>query len=504
MKVICAVKKEVMSFFSHLNPCFADNADQLKCILAEKEPCLLFLDVFHITPGILKEIRESKDTCLASLLLESAAQISMMRALYPEFRLISLAELPGTREMFSAEMFQDIIASEYVNDMIYGHPERIRELDFLFRTLRVKITPQIVFTVIFDDFWAICENRDNVYRYRLKRSLLNSTRKALSRGYTALAATLMGTDKIVVLLNCKDLCGEGAENYAAECAGMLLTEIKKVTGYSISIGMSSFCAAPVLLCQAYEQSFRALEKSFQAGTGQLLRYDSKAFVRGENNQKGGLLSIQERGKKDLIVAVTTQNDFACTESLNWIFAELAMQNADASYMKSLLVSILSEISGYCVRMGLDPVDISSKILSVTSTIFKANTMNDVKTESYQFLHGLSWSLKSEVPKSTPLDMAAAYLEQYYMNNPGLNDLADLCGYSSAYFSRAFKAHFGVNFARYSRDIQLKNAKKLLLGSDMSLAEIAEKTGFQTTSYFGTVFKKEMGVSPGSYREHPGE
>lgn len=204
----------------------------------------------------------------------------------------------------------------------------------------------------------------------------------------------------------------------------------------------------------------------------------------------------------MIVAVTTQDDSLCAETLNHIFAGLAMQNADSSYIKSLSVSILSELAGYGVGMGLDAVDISAKVLSVTGAIFKANTMNDVKAESYQFLLGLSRSLKSEVPKSTPLDMAAAYLEQYYMNNPGLNEVADLCGYSPAYFSRAFKAQFGVNFVRYSREIQLKNAKKLLRGSDLSLAQIAEKTGFQTTSYLGAVFKKEVGLSPGNYRLLP--
>lgn len=499
MKVICAVKKESMSFFLHFNPYFAESAGEIGELLSGSEPCLLFIDALHITPGILKAVREKRDICLASLIAESPEQIGMMKTLYPEFRLISLANVADGREVFSAEMFKDILASEYVNDMIYGHPERILELDFLFRTMHIKITPQIVFTIVFDDFWTICEKKDNVYRYRLKRTLLNSTRKVLERGYSAVSATLMGTDKVVVLLNCRDLTGEDAEDYAARCAELLLSEIKKMTGYSVSIGMSCFCAAPALLCRAYEQSFRALEQSFMAGPGQLLRYQSPSFERGKTSKAGGSPALREQGKKDLIVAVTTQDDALCAETLNHIFAGLAMQNADSSYIKSLSVSILSELAGYGVGMGLDAVDISSKVLSVTGAIFKANTMNDVKAETYQFLQGLSRSLKSGVPKSTPLDMAAAYLEQYYMNNPGLNEVADLCGYSPAYFSRAFKARFGVNFVRYSREVQLKNAKKLLRGSDLSLAQIAEKTGFQTTSYLGAVFKKEVGLSPGNYR-----
>lgn len=72
-------------------------------------------------------------------------------------------------------------------------------------------------------------------------------------------------------------------------------------------------------------------------------------------------------------------------------------------------------------------------------------------------------------------------------------------FQKLYFSRTFKEHFGINFARYSRNIRVKQAKKLLQESDLSLPEIADKTGFRTLSYFSFVFKKETGLSPGQYR-----
>lgn len=418
----------------------------------------------------------------------------------------------------SFTMLHDIFSTEYVNDMIYDHPERLSKLSSITQLLNLELNPQIVFTIIFDNFWSICETKDNSYRYRLKRLLLDTVRNVLEKDYSAIAATLTGTDKVVVLLDCQGRFGSAAEEYARQCASELLNKVTKQTGYSITIGVSSFCAAPPLLCRAYEQSFRALEQSFQAGPGQILCYrspsakqtDKKADSKrptqerptqeqSTQEQSSQEQSTSERIKQNLIIAVTTQNKSLCTDTLDQLSAELSMQTTDSFYIKSLIVSILSEIAGYCMQMGLEPRDTSKQALAVTSSVFKANSMNDVKKEAYQFLHRLSNKLGTEAPESTPLDMAAAYLELYYMKNPSLIEMASLCGYSTSYFSRAFKERFGINFVRYLKALQIKNAKKLLCESELNLSEICEKTGFQSVSYFSSNFKKETGLSPSQYR-----
>ena len=42
-------------------------------------------------------------------------------------------------------------------------------------------------------------------------------------------------------------------------------------------------------------------------------------------------------------------------------------------------------------------------------------------------------------------------------------------------------------------------KLLKMDSSMTVAEISEKTGFQSLSYFSTIFKRETGLSPNQYR-----
>lgn len=44
--------------------------------------------------------------------------------------------------------------------------------------------------------------------------------------------------------------------------------------------------------------------------------------------------------------------------------------------------------------------------------------------------------------------------------------------------------------------------ELLRQSDLNMTEIAERTGFSTSRYFSTAFKKYTGITPTQYKESP--
>lgn len=108
----------------------------------------------------------------------------------------------GEEELPAAEMFKDILSMEYIHDLIYGHLERLTKLQPMFGLMEIEINPQIILTIVYDDFWTICEHHHNSYRYKMKRNLLNRTREVLRLGMKGIATTLIGTDKVVVVLDC--------------------------------------------------------------------------------------------------------------------------------------------------------------------------------------------------------------------------------------------------------------------------------------------------------------
>ena len=80
-----------------------------------------------------------------------------------------LTGLPG----FDLDVYRDIFSSEYVNNVIYNHPERIRRIQPVLDRLGFIRNTHFVLTMIFDNFWNICQKRDNAYRYQLPASERN-------------------------------------------------------------------------------------------------------------------------------------------------------------------------------------------------------------------------------------------------------------------------------------------------------------------------------------------
>lgn len=80
----------------------------------------------------------------------------------------------------------------------------------------------------------------------------------------------------------------------------------------------------------------------------------------------------------------------------------------------------------------------------------------------------------------------------------LSDVASVFFFNEAYLGRLFFKKTGTSFNSYLNSIRIIRAKELLL-SDMRVAEVAERVGYNSPSYFNRVFKEETGLTPGEYK-----
>ena len=85
------------------------------------------------------------------------------------------------------------------------------------------------------------------------------------------------------------------------------------------------------------------------------------------------------------------------------------------------------------------------------------------------------------------------------NKLGNDDLAREAGISRSLFQRRFRKETGMSIRDFLIEVRLAKAKTLLQNSNLSLAEISVIVGFSRQSYLGHVFKKQLGITPGSLR-----
>jgi AraC-like DNA-binding protein/quercetin dioxygenase-like cupin family protein len=95
---------------------------------------------------------------------------------------------------------------------------------------------------------------------------------------------------------------------------------------------------------------------------------------------------------------------------------------------------------------------------------------------------------------------AKYINNNFFNNITLNDLSQTFHVSPFYLSRTFKEVTGFTFIEYLNSTRIKEAQRLLIKSNLSVTEIGEKVGFESTTHFGRVFKNISNTSPLQYRK----
>lgn len=95
----------------------------------------------------------------------------------------------------------------------------------------------------------------------------------------------------------------------------------------------------------------------------------------------------------------------------------------------------------------------------------------------------------------------AYIEANIGYSIELKEIAKIFHYSEKYLGRLFKKEVGMSFNEYVNSRRINLAKKLLIGSDLSITDISANVGFNNVTYFNRVFKTAVGLPPGNYRKN---
>ena len=125
---------------------------------------------------------------------------------------------------------------------------------------------------------------------------------------------------------------------------------------------------------------------------------------------------------------------------------------------------------------------------------------------YGLCDGLFAHLKyTSAPLVSPrIRMAAEHIHAHYRENITVESLAAMCGMSVSHFHSCFLREVGLPPIAYKHRVAITAAERLLTANeDMSIEEVSEAAGFESSTYFRRVFKSLTGCSPRDYRKQTG-
>ena len=89
-----------------------------------------------------------------------------------------------------------------------------------------------------------------------------------------------------------------------------------------------------------------------------------------------------------------------------------------------------------------------------------------------------------------------YIDKHYTEKIQISELSKLIHVCDDRMIRLFKEVTGETPVEYILNLRVEHAMKLLMEDKLSIAEIAEQSGFGSATYMTRVFKQKLGTTPG--------
>lgn len=164
------------------------------------------------------------------------------------------------------------------------------------------------------------------------------------------------------------------------------------------------------------------------------------------------------------------------------------------------------VQGCCLQF---PADIARQIQQTLELMYKERKEGAPYAAAFNatYLRSLLLTALRHGKKRSPcagetadkIQEVARYISENYHQPLTLHDCAQLAYMEDTYFSKRFKALTGFGFQEYLNQIRIREAEQLLLQTQLSISQIAEKCGFTSSNYFGDAFRRCTGRSPSACR-----
>lgn len=101
--------------------------------------------------------------------------------------------------------------------------------------------------------------------------------------------------------------------------------------------------------------------------------------------------------------------------------------------------------------------------------------------------------------SSVLQQVVDYIDEHILENLNLAELAQLSGLSQSYFVRQFKKSTGMTPYQYVLNCRVERAKHLLKQQQLTIAEVALRSGFKDQNHLTKIFRRFTGVTPKAFQ-----
>ena len=335
-----------------------------------------------------------------------------------------------------------------------------------------------------DNFSSLLQD-NSLNEIQVSKQRMNDIAESYLSKYYTFHSTFISNDTIGIIISSNDL----SENMLTSLLKNINNEISKYWGVSITFTFSKECSD---LCEITTQSAECMKASklrFLTGYNSIIDMEKYNM---DIDCPHYPISIQDK----IIKALNDHDEQLFYSSL--IEFKQYMQSNNCLSSREWLIMLFVNISRDCNLFTLDSIDFDK--------IYHSNTIDEAIELLVTISNEHIYSKQEEISSSTSSDILfkqkveKLVLLNYRNANYSLGDIATELKLSTAYTGRKIRQVFNCSFNNYLKEQRMSIALELLAKTDKKISIISDFCGFNSVTYFNTIFKKTTRMTPQEYRE----
>ncbi|MFA6567227.1 MAG: helix-turn-helix domain-containing protein [Victivallales bacterium] len=173
---------------------------------------------------------------------------------------------------------------------------------------------------------------------------------------------------------------------------------------------------------------------------------------------------------------------------------------DANQAKAFLATVVAVLSMNLLLKG----EKWSKVITVNNIYLEEiEKITDIKELCFWFERlalKLFRNVRIERKGENVSEKVISYIHRHFNEKVRLCEVAKFAGESTSGIMHKIKKETGTTFSHHLNSVRVKEAKRLLAFTSLSLGEISVRCGFKDQSYFTKVFSGTVNIGPREFRK----
>ena len=383
----------------------------------------------------------------------------------------------------------------FVMDLINGNLSDEAEMNNRAAFFGVTNPLRLAMNIWMDNLTAQNNFRSELEKQIVQRQVTEMIEQSLSEWPQHFFISL-GNGQFTVLLAAEDDVDDTLlKSMAMSLGDKVCRTVRDSTSCTVTVGVGRAGRGPNGIARSHREAVVASEYRVLYGGDQPIHADDvEATSEYANVLKQGY-------EKNLVMAVCMGDWDRTVRSFLSLWAEYISDDDQIARIRLKISEICSVVVRASVDSGVNFDNLEESRVNLEHQLAKETSLDMMKEKVVNWLNELVSRIRTsrEFRNVNLIDKAVRYMEENYNQEIGLEDVAKQVYLSTCYFSRLFKQVKGWSFTEYLTHVRMEEARKLLVNTSYSVAEIAMRVGFRDARYFSQVFKKHVGKTPGTYR-----